>query len=42
MKKTLLVLVVLMVAMTTLFANGGTEAAATDKEWAPEQPITQS
>jgi len=40
MKKTLLVLVVLMVAMTTLFANGGTEAAATDKEWAPEQPIT--
>ncbi|MBR4427458.1 MAG: hypothetical protein IKS77_07110 [Spirochaetales bacterium] len=40
MKKALLILAVLIVAMTTLFANGGTEAAATTKEWKPEQPIT--
>jgi len=40
MKKALLILAVLIVAMTTLFANGGTEAAATDTAWEPKQPIT--
>ncbi|MBQ3317019.1 MAG: hypothetical protein IJG69_03645, partial [Spirochaetales bacterium] len=40
MKKALLILAVMIVAMTTLFANGGNEAAATTKEWKPEQPIT--
>ena len=40
MKKALLILAVLIVAMTTLFANGGTEATTTTKEWKPEQPIT--
>ena len=39
MKKALLILAVLIVAMTTVFANGGSEAASA-KEWKPEQPIT--
>ena len=42
MKKTLLILAVLIVAMTTVFANGGSEAAAPAAEtaWEPKQPIT--
>ncbi|MCF0261452.1 MAG: hypothetical protein HUK23_00900 [Sphaerochaetaceae bacterium] len=40
MKKTILILVVLMTSLATLFAGGTGEAAATDAEWKPAQPIT--
>ena len=41
MKKALLILAVLIVAMTTVFANGGSEAAApAATAWEPKQPIT--
>ncbi|MBO4410265.1 MAG: hypothetical protein J5775_05890 [Spirochaetales bacterium] len=41
MKKTLLVLAVLLVGLTTLFATGAQEeAAATETAWTPSQPIT--
>lgn len=41
MKKALLILAVLIVAMTTVFANGGSEAASSAATaWEPKQPIT--
>ena len=41
MKKALLILAVMLVAMTTLFAGGSQEAtAAADEAWEPKQPIT--
>lgn len=40
MKKALLILLVLIVSLSTIFANGGQETAAAEKEWKPEQPIT--
>lgn len=40
MKKSILILVVLLVAMTALFANGADESATASGEWTPQQPIT--
>ncbi|MGN0850296.1 MAG: tripartite tricarboxylate transporter substrate-binding protein [Candidatus Ornithospirochaeta sp.] len=39
MKKTLVILLLALMAITGLFANGGTETTEA-KEWKPEQPIT--
>ena len=42
MKKTLLILVVMLIAMTAVFANGAQEATAKteEKAWTPDKPIT--
>ena len=40
MRKALTVLLVLVVSLTTLFANGIQESAADGKEWKPGRPIT--
>ncbi|QTQ15967.1 tripartite tricarboxylate transporter substrate-binding protein [Treponema parvum] len=40
MRKALTVLLVSVIGLTTLFANGGKESAAEGKEWKPGQPIT--
>ena len=40
MRKALTVLLILVVGLTTLFANGSKESAADGKEWKPGQPIT--
>ncbi|MBQ0072270.1 MAG: hypothetical protein KBS81_10545 [Spirochaetales bacterium] len=40
MKKVLVALVILLVAVFSIFANGGAETAAASGEWKPSQPIT--